>query len=76
MSNKYGNDRRRINQDPNSAPPCRMPLPPEVEEPASLAMVYGISQRWEGINDTECGFDRGTIFDALDMPFCGDKNRK
>ena len=38
----------------------------------SLAMVYTISQTWRGIDDSECGFCRGTIFDELDKPFYGD----
>ena len=38
----------------------------------TLAMVYGISQVWRGIDTTECGFNRGTIFDELDKPFYGD----
>lgn len=76
MSNKYGNDRRRAAPSINSSAPSRTSPPPMTEEPTSLAMVYAISQRWEGINDTECGFERGTLFDALDMPFCGDKCRK
>ena len=37
----------------------------------SLAMVYTISQSWRGIDDSECGFCRGTIFDELDKPFYG-----
>ena len=39
----------------------------------ALAMVYTVSQTWRGIDDTECGFCRGTIFDELDKPFYGDK---
>ena len=39
----------------------------------TLAMVYSISQKWRGIDVTDCGFCRGTIFDELDKPFYGDK---
>ena len=41
----------------------------------TLAMVYGISQRWQNICDGETGFERGTIFGDLYMPFMGDKCR-
>lgn len=36
-------------------------------------MVYGISQSWNEIDDSECGFERGTIFDELYKPFLGYK---
>ncbi len=36
-----------------------------------IAMAYVPSQKWEDIYDTQTGFDRGTIFRALDKPFLG-----
>lgn len=36
-----------------------------------LAMAYVRWQNWQKIYDTEKGFCRGTIFQELDLPFCG-----
>lgn len=36
-----------------------------------LAMVYSPEQKFEGIKDVCCALEVGTIFDALDKPFCG-----
>lgn len=36
-----------------------------------LAMAYVPSQRWEEIYEDNDGFERGTIFRALDKPFLG-----
>ena len=36
-----------------------------------LAMAYVPDQRWEGIWEDDAGFERGTIFRALDLPFLG-----
>lgn len=38
-----------------------------------LAMVYSPEQRFDGIKEVCCALEVGTIFDALDMPFCGAK---
>ena len=36
-----------------------------------LAMAYVQWQKWQKIYDAEKGFCRGTIFQELDLPFCG-----
>ena len=36
-----------------------------------LAMAYVRWQEWQKIYDAEKGFCRGTIFQELDLPFCG-----
>ena len=39
-----------------------------------LGSVYAPLQNWQEIYDNETGFDRGTIFKELDLPFLsGDK---
>ncbi len=40
-----------------------------------LAMAYVPFQVWEDIYDIKVGFDRGTIFRALDKPFLGREPR-
>ena len=60
--------------------PCRNQnptdfFPSDKCDTGALAMVYGISQRWQNICDGETGFERGTIFEELYMPFMGDKCR-
>ena len=44
-----------------------------------LAMVYSPYQEWESLYEAEIGFDRGTIFKCLDMPFyptgCSSRSR-
>ena len=74
MNNRYGNRRRRP-QYPEHGHSHRQTVnvPKGVN---SLAMVYGISQTWRGIDDTENGFRRGTIFDELNKPFLGDKCKR
>lgn len=37
----------------------------------TLAMSYTPIQRWEEVYEAETGFDRGTIFPELDLPFLG-----
>lgn len=39
----------------------------------SLAMAYVPVQRWNRIYPVETGFERGTIFPALDKPFIGEE---
>lgn len=39
----------------------------------SLAMAYVPYQPFNNLYDNETGFDRGTIFKALDLPFMGGK---
>lgn len=36
-----------------------------------LAMAYVPWQRWQNIYDAEKGFCNGTIFQELNLPFCG-----
>lgn len=36
-----------------------------------LAMAYVPWQKWQMIYDAEKGLHRGTIFQELDLPFCG-----
>ena len=36
-----------------------------------LAMAYVPWQKWKNIYDADKGFCRGTIFQELDLPFCG-----
>ena len=39
-----------------------------------LASMFAPLQEWRSIYDLEGGFDRGTIFKELDLPFlCGDR---
>lgn len=42
-----------------------------------VGMVYGVSQQWTDVYETEVGFPRGTIFKELDLPLyrtgCNDK---
>lgn len=40
-------------------------------EDMPLAMSYVPIQKWKEIYDTDAGFERGTIFAALDKPFLG-----
>ncbi len=40
-------------------------------EGMALAMAYVPWQNWKCIYDVEKAFCRGTIFEALDKPFCG-----
>lgn len=39
----------------------------------SLAMAYVPFQRWEGLYEPAVGFNRGTIFKGLDLPFIGEE---
>lgn len=39
----------------------------------SLAMAYVPYQPFNNLYDNDAGFDRGTIFKALDLPFMGGK---
>ncbi len=53
-------------------------IPPSVDEstfPAkvSLAMAYVPYQRFEKLYDNQKALERGTLFEALDMPFYGRK---
>ena len=43
----------------------------EKRENMVLAMAYVPWQRWQKIYDAEKGLHRGTIFQELDLPFCG-----
>ena len=74
MNNRNGNNRCH-NRYPDRPQPRKQTVnvPNGVQ---SLAMVYTISQNWRGIDDTECGFCRGTIFDELDKPFYGDNCKR
>lgn len=40
-------------------------------EDMPLAMAYVPWQRWQNIYDAEKGFCNGTIFQELNLPFCG-----
>lgn len=40
-----------------------------------LAMVYSPEQSFTGIKELACALEAGTIFDALDKPFCGARVR-
>jgi hypothetical protein len=53
-----------------------MPAPVTPCEPAKdddmvLAMAYVKWQKWQKIYDAEKALYHGTIFQELDMPFCG-----
>ena len=43
-----------------------------------LAMAYVPMQEWEKLHDEETALIRGTLFEALDLPWyqsaCGDRN--
>ena len=71
MNNRNSNNRRYGNR--NDRPAMKKQTVNVPNGVQSLAMVYTISQSWRGIDDSECGFRRGTIFDELDKPFYGDK---
>ena len=45
---------------------CNIP-----KDKCSLAMAYVPFQKWEPIYNEEEGFDIGTIFPSLDLPFLG-----
>ena len=72
MQRYHEPERRSI--EPCPPEPCSSTISKETV--ASLAMVYPISQTWRLINDGNEGFERGTIFDELNKPFCGDKCKK
>jgi hypothetical protein len=40
----------------------------------SLAMAYVPWQKWRDLYPSDVGFDRGTIFKELDMPFIGERD--
>ncbi len=42
---------------------------PQQSGGTSLAMVYPISQKWQGIYDPEIALMNGTIFEELNKPF-------
>jgi len=74
MNNRYANSsRRRGGYDREKPKKTAVNVPSGVP---TLAMVYTVSQNWRGIDDSECGFCRGTIFDELDKPFYGDKCKR
>lgn len=45
-----------------SSVPCRCP---------AIAMAYVPPQEFANLQEPEVGFDRGTIFRALDLPYLG-----
>jgi len=73
MNNRNGNRRHRRGYETAVGPKRTVNVPDGVR---ALAMVYGIPQNWRGIDNTECGFNRGTIFNELDKPFYGDKCKR
>lgn len=48
---------------PTSAFPAETPV----------GMMYVPFQRWEYVYEPQVGFERGTIFEALDKPFLGER---
>ena len=54
-----------------------MPAPPEEENACgyciTLAMSYTPMQKWNTTYEAEVGFNRGTIFPELDLPFLGEE---
>lgn len=38
-----------------------------------LAMAYVEWQKWQNIYPAQVGFERGTIFEDLDLPFIGEE---
>lgn len=42
-------------------------------QPISLAMAYVPYQSWQKLYDEPLGFERGTIFKELDLPFLGEE---
>lgn len=59
--------------------PLPMPEPPVVPMPPSmdcddmvLAMAFVKRQKWDETYESEVGFERGTIFPPLDLPFVGE----
>ena len=74
MNNRNKNVRtRNCGYEPQPSSRQTVTVPDGVK---SLAMVYTVSQSWRGIDNSECGFCRGTIFDELDKPFYGDKCKR
>lgn len=62
----------------SAEPTAEMTEMPEMQEslfPArvSLAMAYIPYQRFENLYDNEKALSRGTLFEALDLPFVGGK---
>lgn len=62
----------------SAEPAAEMTETPEMQEslfPArvSLAMAYIPYQRFENLYDNEKALSRGTLFEALDLPFVGGK---
>ena len=56
--------------------PPEMPDMPEQStfpDHVSLAMMYVPYQRFEKLYDAEKALERGTLFEALDLPFYGGK---
>lgn len=54
------------NEEPDSANNCKYPL-----DGYPLAMVYSPRQKFEDIYNESDALNRGTIFEALDLPFVG-----
>lgn len=54
--------------------PTRGVVSPAVQQAIDTlppAMVYVPRQKFTGIKEVACALEAGTIFDALDLPFCG-----
>ena len=60
---------------------CNMPIPSptmckDVHEDVSLAMAYVKWQTWKDLYAIEKGFQCGTIFKELNMPFFGKRGAR
>ncbi|MBC8570041.1 spore coat associated protein CotJA [Zongyangia hominis] len=52
---------------------ARQPQDPIFCENVALAMAYVPMQPWGNLYEPEVGFNRGTIFRDLDLPFIGEE---
>lgn len=85
--NQFSKFLRNPHRAPMDSVPCNsnngnpQPTPQPSTDPhasLSLAMVYPISQKWQGIYDPEIALINGTIFEGLNKPFypagCSENN--
>ncbi len=58
---------------PTTTPPTTTaPTSPTLDS-LSIGMAYTPIQKWQNIYEDEVGFNRGTIFSQLDLPFLGEE---
>ncbi len=72
MNSCENNYPRRSYYAPTQASMARMA---SAENGPSLAMAYIPNQTWTDLYDLCVGFQKGTVFQSLDLPFYGSKFR-